>query len=148
MWKAPVCKDSKIGIAISVIATAVAMVITLAGCCVSSGHSIVRIAEYIVAMLLVCLWSVGLGFITFGEGPGHSVGNLFFATWCAFLLSAWIIGECFLECKSSGGSKDDAIAEGTTPFEKELQTELPNYASKEDANVDDSPDEQQMNEML
>ena len=75
MLKAPVCQDSKVGISVAVVATVVALMIALMSCYVAKDSSVVRIGENIGAFLMIGLWSVGLGFITFGEGPGHSVGN-------------------------------------------------------------------------
>jgi hypothetical protein len=38
-----------------------------------------------------------LGYITFGEGPGHAIGNLYFATWASFVLSVLLFAEGYRE---------------------------------------------------
>lgn len=46
---------------------------------------------------MVIIWSFGLGFITFGSGPGQNIGNLYFATWGSFILSVLLAGESIRE---------------------------------------------------
>jgi hypothetical protein len=92
MKLAPTCSDSRYAIAASVIGTVTALILTLTSCLTSN---IARQMEGVGAALMVLIWSVGLGFITFGEGPGRSIGNLFFATWAAFVISCLIVAEMY-----------------------------------------------------
>jgi hypothetical protein len=55
---------------------------------------------------------------------GHSIGNLFFATWTAFLLSGWIAGDCFRECRSTWNTESSSPS-----VKEEEQTEMPQYNS-------------------
>jgi hypothetical protein len=52
-------------------------------------------SEVYGSALLLSIWCFGLGLITFGDGPGHSIGNLYFATWISFTLSVFLFAECF-----------------------------------------------------
>lgn len=67
MKAAPVCRDSRIAIAVAVVASLIALIVTLASCFMPT--SVVQLGEYVGAFMMLCFWSVGLGFITFGEGP-------------------------------------------------------------------------------
>jgi hypothetical protein len=67
MKASPVCLDSRVAIAVAVVASFIAMIVTILGCFVSP--SVLQIGEYVGAFLMLGFWSVGLGFITFGEGP-------------------------------------------------------------------------------
>lgn len=121
MKAAPTCAASTYAIAASVIATATALLLTLTGCFTSV---IARRIEGAGAVLMVPIWSIGLGFITFGEGPGRSIGNLFFATWAAFVISCLIVAECYRDLmgdrqRSSGSSLDQGAP----------QIQLPEYDS-------------------
>ncbi|KAG7368851.1 hypothetical protein IV203_031594 [Nitzschia inconspicua] len=124
MTSSPTCHDSRVAIAVSVVASLISILVSLLGCVIPA--SILQIGEYVGSFLMLGFWCVGLGFITFGEGPGHSIGNLFFATWTAFLLSGLIAGECFIEWRSSST---------VNSFYKQNQTELPEFTSSRAPNV-------------
>lgn len=54
---------------------------------VLSGMDVHPSVERVGALWTTVVWALGLGFITFGDGPGRAVGNLFFSTWVAFYVS-------------------------------------------------------------
>ena len=60
---------------------------------------------------LLVLWVVGLAFITFGQGPGHSIGNLFFATWVSLIISIFLFAE---SVRAYLGGQEAAQQQSTT----------------------------------
>jgi hypothetical protein len=66
MKSAPSCIDSKYAISAAVVGTIVALISTVSGFMVSYAA---RIFEYLMAGIMVIIWCMGLGFVTFGEGP-------------------------------------------------------------------------------
>lgn len=62
---------------------------------VLSGMGVHPSAERVGALWTTVVWALGLGFITFGDGPGQSIGNLFFSTWAAFYVSVKMTADIF-----------------------------------------------------
>ena len=93
MKKAPTCKQTKFAISAGVIGTLFSIMFSL----FQAQFNIPRQTEWAAAFGNLIIWVLGLIFITFGEGPGHSIGNLYFATWGSFILSILIFGECWRE---------------------------------------------------
>lgn len=91
MAKSPVCRQTKYAISAGVIGTVFALLATF---CLARG-SFSRKSDWYSSIIMVIIWSFGLGFITFGEGPGQNIGNLYFATWGSFILSVLLVGESF-----------------------------------------------------
>jgi len=90
------CIDSKVAISMTVLGA----ILSLAMVCLLSGFdgigdSLTEYIESIGAVSTTIVWTILLGFVTFGEGPGHSIGNLFFATWGGFIISILITADCF-----------------------------------------------------
>lgn len=55
-------------------------------------------AETIFTTTLLILWGFGVSYITFGQSPGSTIGNLYFGTWISFLLTVVLFAVCFREC--------------------------------------------------
>jgi hypothetical protein len=130
MEAAPTCFDSRYAIATSSIGTFTALLlvtITAGWCCRNS--TVALRMEGVGAVLMVIIWSIGLGFITFGEGPGRSIGNLFFATWAAFIISCLIVAECYRDVIGSRHEATSATLDQHGP-----QTEMSDFDA---ANVQD-----------
>jgi len=126
MKSAPTCRDCKFAISAAVIGTVIALFPPLSFLFL---HVTLTTVELILSVVMVIIWSFGLGFITFGQGPGHSIGNLFFATWATFILSCWIAADCYREWVG-----------GTPSTDQQQQTELPNYESNGQAAVNGDED--------
>jgi len=93
MAKSPVCRQTKYAISAGAIGTFFALVATF--CLARASFS--RQADWYSSVIMVIIWSFGLGFITFGDGPGQNIGNLYFATWGSFILSVLLVAESFRE---------------------------------------------------
>lgn len=55
--------------------------------------------EMIMSLFLVLLFGVALALITGIGGPGESVGDLFYGSWLAFLISIILVKTCFGEIR-------------------------------------------------
>jgi len=86
------CIDSKIAISMTVVGGFLSLVMLGIG---SVGGSMMENVEIFGAAATSIVWIICLGAITFGEGPGHALGNLFFATWGGFITSIMITTDCF-----------------------------------------------------
>jgi len=99
MFLAPVCRQTKHGISAGVSGTALAILTAMvlnSRCGSSSCWK--TVCQGWISILMVIVWSVGLGYITFGEGPGQNVGNLYFSTWISFTLSILLAAESYRNC--------------------------------------------------
>jgi hypothetical protein len=123
MAKAPTCRQSKFAIAAGTIGTLCAALITLSA---ASGH-LKQAHEWLGSLLMLIIWCFGLGYITFGEGPGHAIGNLYFATWASFLLSVLLFAECYRDYlglrEQAQNLEVNAATEDLSLQEEELQEE-------------------------
>jgi len=86
------CRDTKTAIAMTVIAA-----IFSVGMVFASGiaGSTAEYVEKIGALATMFVYVIALAVVTFGDGPGHKLGNLFFATWGGFVISVLIMTDCF-----------------------------------------------------
>ena len=78
------CNELRLGIALSVVSAAIA------GTIVVFTHFDKlpwRWTALTGAVIVLILWSILVAYLTFKDGPGSDVGNLFFATWISFILS-------------------------------------------------------------
>jgi len=101
------CIDSKIAIAMTSLSAIVSVV--MASVLGGIAGSMVELVETCGAVAATIIWAVALVSVTFGDGPGHSIGNLFFSTWGGFLLSLLITADCF----RSGAVQRALAAAGT-----------------------------------
>lgn len=116
MAKSPTCRQTKFAISAGVIGTLFAMVATLLMARGSFSHR----ADWCSSAIMVIIWSFGLGFITFGSGPGQNIGNLYFSTWASFTLSVLLAAESFREYLSM---REQAMA-GTTDGDEGVDTSV------------------------
>jgi hypothetical protein len=81
-----------------IVAASVAVVRVMidAGCPNAKGRARARV-ELVAASLMVILFGIGVATITGIGGPGQSVGDLFYASWMAFLVSLGLFLACFEE---------------------------------------------------
>jgi len=89
----------------------------------------------LVGILLLASWACGVSYITFGDGPGNELGNLYFATWISFILAMSIAataGKLMLH---------DGAASGTTAAAGGADAEPANKNKKEEASSDDAEEE-------
>jgi hypothetical protein len=91
-----VCRQTKFAISAGVIGFCVAVLWTYAshrGLLTHHQGVVVSNYELYGSGGLLVLWVFGLAFITFGQGPGHSIGNLYFATWVSLIISIFLFAE-------------------------------------------------------
>ena len=82
------CIRTKLGISLGAIGLAFALlVVTLKLFCRVGSV----IYEFVPALILAILNGVGVAFITSNNGPGSTIGNLYFGSWISFLVAG---GKC------------------------------------------------------
>ena len=54
------------------------------------------ICQGVVSLLLLICWACGVSYITFDNGPGSSLGNVYFATWISLFLCVNITSTCLM----------------------------------------------------
>lgn len=89
------CERIKWAIGLGASCTAISLVV---GFLVSYEIKIGIRIETFVAILIMILYALGVGYITFGNGAGALVlGNLLFYTWAGFLLALLLSSDLFYE---------------------------------------------------
>jgi hypothetical protein len=98
------CSRTMFAIIVSLVGMALGGAVTLSRlsikcCCPDFSPHIRSHVEMILSAFLVLLFGVALALITGIGGPGQSVGDLFYASWIAFLVSLGIAMTCYGEIK-------------------------------------------------
>ncbi|KAL3943880.1 MAG: hypothetical protein SGBAC_002038 [Bacillariaceae sp.] len=94
MTMAPKCTQTKLAIATGVVGTIFAGAVT--GYALKTGP-LKLLYEWNAALVMLVISAFAIAYVTAGEGPGSSVGNLYFTTWATFLLSILIFTSCHME---------------------------------------------------
>jgi len=53
------------------------------------------LAEVGLSLILILLYCIGVALITSEEGPGATLGNLYYFSWLGFMSSLWLIASCY-----------------------------------------------------
>ena len=91
--------------------------------------------ECIFAIIFLALYLTGVALITFNEGPGTSLGNLYFATWMGAMVGVVLVGRSYSDVVNSFRRKDDPPSEDEKP--KEDAVEFPDIEMGDPNNKDD-----------
>uniref|UniRef100_A0A7S2U9F3 Uncharacterized protein n=1 Tax=Attheya septentrionalis TaxID=420275 RepID=A0A7S2U9F3_9STRA len=100
------CRRTKFAISIGVIG----MVMALVGSIMSALGVMSPLIEVITSVTLFGLYCFGVGYITFGDGPGTAIGNLYFSTWAGFILSGAIFAASLKDMRGGAKSGDGDAA--------------------------------------
>jgi hypothetical protein len=90
----------------------------------------------IVSFLMLASWGCGVSYITFGEGPGISMGNVYFATWISLFLCLNITTTAVWQTINP-----DNKAASEEPEEKKSISEKENEEDPEDPAEEEEEDE-------
>eukprot|EP00545_Synedropsis_sp_CCMP1620_P014187 CAMPEP_0119015440 /NCGR_PEP_ID=MMETSP1176-20130426/11013_1 /TAXON_ID=265551 /ORGANISM="Synedropsis recta cf, Strain CCMP1620" /LENGTH=315 /DNA_ID=CAMNT_0006968731 /DNA_START=69 /DNA_END=1016 /DNA_ORIENTATION=+ len=105
------CKRTNYAISLGVLGTVIAMVAIF----LMKTGKMSPMMESGTAFLALILYTFGVGFITFGNGPATTISNLYFAVWIGFALTIFLFFECFREFMAS---RSAGSSENTTDDEK------------------------------
>lgn len=72
--------------------------------------------EFGVALVTTIINAFGVAYITSNEGPGSYIGNLYYFSWISFLLSVYLLIECFHEMRPAPA---DPTGENGTDIQKD-----------------------------
>ena len=86
------CRRSKFALSMGVVGFFLALGMTF-----MTRKGLTLMAETSLTAVQLVLWCFGVGYITFGTGPGSTIGNLFFSTWTSFIMTVFLFGQCFRE---------------------------------------------------
>ena len=83
--------------------------------------------EASMAAILCALFAIGLGLITGIGGPGQIVGDLYYASWLAFMASLGATGSCYEEIrkKSSRRTCSDHDSDSILSQERASNSQAP-----------------------
>lgn len=122
-YQAKSCRATKFAISIGAIIGLASLVSII----LSHFGSLQLIGEFFLSVLSLIFYSFGVGFITADEGPGSSLGNLYFATWAGFIFSMMIVVMCASEYLYNS---DDTVIESSP---------IPNEQPDDDHDVEIPP---------
>jgi hypothetical protein len=93
------------------------------------------ICHMVMGLLLLCSWCCGVAFITFGDGPGINLGNVYFATWISLFLCLNITTTAFKEMRSEKADKEDepGAEQAAKPEDNESSDDKEEVAAEEGA---------------
>jgi hypothetical protein len=104
------CKRTSYAISLGVLG----MVIAMGAIFLMQRAKLAQKVEAALAFVMFVLYTFGVGFITFGEGPAISIGNLYFATWIGFGISIFLVFATFKDFMAARNND----SENTTDDEK------------------------------
>jgi hypothetical protein len=124
MTSVQVCRQSKFAISIGVIGFFVALAWTYV-----AHINLEHIQyEFYGSSALLIMWVFGLAFITFGDGPGASVGNLYFATWISLVLVIFLFADSL---RAYFGGQIPGIPQNSTG-QQTHETTVPEFSMDDD----------------
>jgi hypothetical protein len=108
-----------------------------------AGLSSVPILQGLVGVLLLASWACGVSYITFGDGPGSELGNLYFATWISFILAMSIAATASkLMLHAGAASGGSSIAAGGDDSDAEPASKNKNEQEEPSDDVEEEADEE------
>jgi hypothetical protein len=81
--------------------------------------------EASMSVILSVFFIVGVGFVTFGKGPGVILGNIYFSTWIAFLLVLSLAFHSVQDLQHESCSETLHAKEPTKPLEGPAEPKEP-----------------------
>jgi len=88
------CASNRYAVALG----AFASVLTLIAIILGHIAKLLFYVESVFAVVLFIFYTAGIAVITYNEGSGVTIGNLYFATWTGFILTIFLCINCFHEC--------------------------------------------------
>jgi hypothetical protein len=88
------CRRSKLGVSVGVICFVMAGAMTFL---VQQKKQLNICSELAINSVYLLLWCFAVSYITFGESPGSTIGNLYFSCWISFLLAVASFADAFRE---------------------------------------------------
>ncbi|GAX13752.1 hypothetical protein FisN_30Lh038 [Fistulifera solaris] len=79
--------------------------------------------EFRVSLVTCLVNAFGVAYITSNSGPGSYIGNLYYFTWMSFLLSVYLLIECFHEMRTAPADQTGTDGNDTQKDGGELPVE-------------------------
>lgn len=97
------CPRTKFGVAVGCLGVFTACTIVACKLLLST---VSYTLEFRVALVTALVNAFGVAYITSNAGPGSYIGNLYYFTWMSFLLSVYLVIECFHEMRAAAPAAD------------------------------------------
>lgn len=111
------CKRNNFAVSLGAVGIFFTLIVMVATYC----DKMVVLITRVTALVMLGMTTTGVALITFNEGSGTQLGNLYFATWAAFAVSVFISGQIIRE--RMGGDDEDAEEEDEEKGEKSRHSE-------------------------
>lgn len=85
------CKRNKFAISLGSVGTFIGLVISF----MANSGKLQIYMETAFAFLVFALYTAGVAVITFDTGTGTTIGNLYFSSWAGFIVSIFLLVECY-----------------------------------------------------
>jgi hypothetical protein len=118
------CRDLRLGISLSIVSAFIS-VFLVAAPYILKDRALPSVAVLIAAIIVLVLWSILVAYLTFKNGPGSRVGNLFFAIWISFSLALYLVVSLLF---ATALASDGTTTTTSTPKSKEKKPNKPEQA--------------------
>jgi hypothetical protein len=98
------CPRTKLAVSLGVLGFFFSLVLTYL-----THQGLTIFAELVSTATLLIVWSFGVGYITFGAGPGTTIGNLYFSCWTCFILTVFLFGQNFRDYLSGSATEQQQV---------------------------------------
>lgn len=116
------CNELRLGIALSIVSAVIAGFIVILACLVKN-KSLPSFVVLLASIVVLALWSVLVAYLTFQNGPGSNVGNLFFGTWISCILSLYLaLSHIHMLASSAASASSTPDKNKKTPKKKPTKT--------------------------
>ena len=119
------CERTAVGISFGTIGTLIALAIVAMKI---SDNVVPFFWEGLAAIINVIFFAFGVAYITSNDGPGAPLGNLYYSSWTAFLLSLMLAKSCFEDYQSAKAITEqqrgrEENRENANSYENNIQVE-------------------------
>ncbi len=97
--------------------------------CVAARSKLPLECQGLTSFLLIVCWACAVSYVTFGSGPGTTLGSLYFATWAAFFLCINITATAV---KTVIEEKNIRVTVGETPPANNVSVTSPPLAGEKE----------------
>lgn len=107
-----ICNELRVAMALTVISSLISIVMTI--CFYFFNFRMHGGIGILAGSIVLIIWGVLVTILTFGNGPGSNVGNLFFATWVSLFLSLCLFVWHVQDIRNTGDNNGTPSTTTTT----------------------------------
>ena len=129
------CRRNKFAISLGSVGTFIGLAMSF----MANAGKLQIYLETATAFLVFALYTAGVAVITFDTGSGITIGNLYFSTWAGFIVSIFLLVECYHGIKEEREAGTSINTATDDPVVKIQDIK----ATSGDIKVEDLPDAEQ-----